>query len=53
MVAEFAAMRVVAVRDTLPGPDVCLVLRRPLETGELKTSLSHALIDTALAHRCA
>ena len=39
MVAEFAALRVVAVRDTLPGPDVWLVLRRHSETKrELKTS---------------
>ena len=48
MVAEFAAMRVVAVRDALPGPDVWLVLRRHLETGELKTYLSNAPVDTAL-----
>jgi SRSO17 transposase len=48
MVAEFAAMRVVAVRDALPGPDVWLVLRRHRETGELKTYLSNAPIDTAL-----
>ncbi|MGH8056742.1 MAG: IS701 family transposase [Candidatus Entotheonellia bacterium] len=49
MVAEFAALRVVAVRDTLPGPDVWLVLRRHLETGELKPYLCHAPMDTALA----
>jgi len=48
MVAEFAAIRVVAVRDTLPGPDVWLVLRRHLETGELKTYLCHAPVDTSL-----
>jgi len=48
MVAEFAARRGVAVRDTLPGPDVWLVLRRHLETGELKTYLCHAPVDTAL-----
>jgi SRSO17 transposase len=48
MVAAFAAMRVVAVRDALPGPEVWLVLRRHLETGELKTYLSNAPIDTAL-----
>ena len=48
MVAEFAAMRVVAVRDTLPGPDVWLVLRRHVETGELKTYLCNAPVDTAL-----
>ena len=46
-VAECAAMRGGAVRDTWPGPAVCLVRRRPLETGELKTSLSQALVDTA------
>ena len=48
MVADFAAIRVVAVRDTLPGPDVWLVLRRHLETGEVKTSLCNAPVDTAL-----
>jgi SRSO17 transposase len=49
MVAEFAAMRVVAVRDAWPGPDVWLVRRRHRETEELQTSLSNAPIDTALA----
>jgi SRSO17 transposase len=48
MVADFAAIRVVAVRDTLPGPDVWLVLRRHIETGELKTYLCNAPVDTAL-----
>jgi SRSO17 transposase len=48
MVAEFAAIRVIAVRDTLPGPDVWLVLRRHMETGELKTYLCNAPRDTAL-----
>ena len=48
MVAEFAAMRVIAVRDALPGPEVWLVLRRHMETGELKTYLCHAPRDTAL-----
>ena len=48
MVAEFAAVRVVAVRDTLPGPDVWLVLRRHVETGELKTYLCNAPVDTTL-----
>lgn len=46
MVAAFAAVRVVAVRDTLPGPDVWLVLRRHVETGELKTYLCNAPVDT-------
>jgi SRSO17 transposase len=49
MVAEFAAIRVVAVRDTLPGPDVWVVLRRHLETGELKTYVCNAPVDTTLA----
>jgi SRSO17 transposase len=47
-VAEFAAIRVVTVRDTLPGPDVWLVLRRHVETGELKSYLCNAPGDTAL-----
>ena len=48
MVAEFAAIRVVAVRATLPGPEVWLVLRRHVETGELKSYLCNAPVDTAL-----
>jgi len=48
MVAEFAAMRVSAVREALPGPEVWLVLRRHMETGELKTYLCNAPRDTAL-----
>jgi len=48
MVAEFTAIRVVTVRDTLPGPDVWLVLRRHVETGELKSYLCNAPVDTAL-----
>jgi SRSO17 transposase len=47
MVAEFATLRVVAVRDALPGPDIWLVLRRHVETGELKTYLCNAPGDTA------
>ena len=46
LVAEFAAMRVVAVRDTLPGAAVWLVRRRHLETGELKSYLCNAPGDT-------
>jgi SRSO17 transposase len=49
MVAELAALRVLAVRDAVPGPDVWLVRRRHLETGELQTYLCHAPRDTALA----
>jgi SRSO17 transposase len=48
MVAEFAARRVVTVRDTVPGPEVWLVLRRHAETGELKSYLCNAPVDTAL-----
>ncbi len=40
--ADFARLRVVAVRDGLPGPDVWLVLRRDRSTGELKAYLSNA-----------
>jgi len=46
-VAECATLRAVAVRDALPGPDVWLVLRRHVETGELKTYLCNAPVDTA------
>jgi SRSO17 transposase len=49
LVAHFAALRVIAVREGLPGPEVWLVLRRNLLTGELKTYLSNAPIDTPLA----
>src|SRR5712692_540794 len=48
MVAECATLRVVAVRDAVPGPDVWLVLRRHVETGELKTYLCNAPVDTAV-----
>ena len=49
IVADCAALRVVAVRDRLPGPAVWLVLRRNGETGELKTYLRHAPAATPLA----
>ena len=48
LVAAFATLRVVAVRDALPGPDVWLVLRRHVETGELKISLCNAPVETAV-----
>jgi len=48
IVADFAAWRVVAVRDGLPGPEVWLVLRRDVVSGELKTYLSNAPADTPL-----
>ncbi len=41
-VAEFAFVRVSAVRDGLPGPEVWLVLRRSLTDRELKTYLCNA-----------
>ncbi len=46
-VAEFAFVRVVAVRDGLPGPAVWLVLRRSLTDGELKTYLCNAPADVS------
>lgn len=49
LVARFAALRVIAVREGLPGPEVWLVLRRNVLTGELKTYLSNAPADTPLA----
>lgn len=49
LVADFAALRVVAVRDGLPGPQVWLVLRRNPEDGEVKYYLSNAPTETELA----
>jgi SRSO17 transposase len=46
--ADCVAVRVVAVRDGLPGPEGWLILRRHVLPGELKTSLSNASADTAL-----
>lgn len=47
MVAEFAFLRVVEVRDELPGREVWLVLRRSLGAKpELKAYLSNAPADT-------
>jgi SRSO17 transposase len=48
LVADFAVSRVVAVRDGLPGPEVWLVLRRNLETWELKTYVCNAPTATSL-----
>lgn len=48
MVADFWAMRVVAVRAGLPGPDVWLVLRRQCETEALKTYVCNAPPTTSL-----
>lgn len=49
LVADFAAIRVIAVRDGLPGPEVWVVLRRNPLTGELKTYLSNAPAKISLA----
>lgn len=46
MEAEFVALRCVAVRSGLPGPDVWLVLRRSIGDGELKAYLSNAPAKT-------
>jgi len=46
LVAEFAFLRAVAIRNDLPGPAVWVVLRRSLgEQPELKVSLSNAPRD--------
>jgi SRSO17 transposase len=53
LVADFATLRTVAVRDGLPGPEVWVLLRRPLvEAGEqpaLKYYVSNAPAATPLA----
>jgi SRSO17 transposase len=48
-VAHFAVLRVIAVREGLPGPEVALILRRHLLAGELKTFLYNAPPDTLFA----
>jgi SRSO17 transposase len=48
LVADFVCLRVVAVRQALPGPDVWLILRRHPETGEIKYYLSNAPHQTTL-----
>jgi SRSO17 transposase len=49
MVADFAFLRGVAVRDELPGPDVWVVFRRSLsEDRELKVYVSNAPADTPI-----
>ena len=46
--ADFAVLRVIGVRNGLPGHDAWLVLRRNLDTGELKFYLSNAPADTEM-----
>ena len=41
-------LRVIAVRDDLPGPQVWLIFRRACSTGELKVYLSNAPGETPL-----
>lgn len=48
IVADFACLRVVAVRQALPGPDVWLIFRRNRTTGEIKFYLSNAPIETTI-----
>src|ERR1019366_1073096 len=52
LVADFAAVRVIAVRDKLPGPEVWAVFRRtvagPAADPELKVYLSCAPATTRL-----
>jgi len=49
LVADFAFSRVVTVRDGLPGPEVWLILRRAVSSGELKVYLCNATPDTLQA----
>ena len=52
LVADFVAVRAVAVRNKLPGPEVWVLFRRKVDTTstdpELKVYLSCAPIDTSL-----
>ncbi|RLG32041.1 IS701 family transposase [Methanosarcinales archaeon] len=48
IVADFAFLRVVVVRDGLPGPEIWLILRRNVVSGELKAYLSNAPADVSL-----
>jgi SRSO17 transposase len=45
IIADFACLRVIAVRDGLPGDEVWLIFRRDVFTGELKAYLSNAPCD--------
>ncbi len=47
LVADIACVRMIAVRERLPGPDVWLVLRRDVLTGEIQSFLSNAPADMA------
>lgn len=49
ILADFSMLRVVAVRDGLSGPEVWLVLRRHLDTAEVKYYLCNAPAETPLS----
>jgi SRSO17 transposase len=49
LVADVACMRVVAVRDGLPGPEVWLVIRHDVLSGERRYFLSNAPKETQQA----
>ena len=49
LVADVACMRVVAVRDGLPGPEVWLVIRHDVLSGEWRYFLSDAPVETQQA----
>ena len=49
IIADFACLRLVAVRDKLPGPDVWLIIRRHPADGKLKFFLSNAPTNTHLS----
>jgi SRSO17 transposase len=53
LVAEFAFVRVIAVRSGLPGPEVTLVLRRSLTDGELIVLVSFSSSSTSWALKLA
>ncbi len=50
LVADIACVRVVAVRKGLPGPDVWLVIRHDVLTGEIKYFLCNAPLETPTDH---
>ena len=50
MLADFAFLRLVTIRDQLPGPRVWVILRRSLTTpGEVKSYISNAPVACAHA----
>jgi SRSO17 transposase len=48
MLADFFVLRVIAVREGLPGPEVWLVCRRQVSSGELKTYVCNAPVTVPL-----